>query len=543
MDCHVFRRLCDELIPALTGARMEKIHQPAEDVVTFSLYAAGRKQVLFCKFGRKAPFLFLSSHRIPTGAEPPAPIMRLRKYLSGQRISAGLAAWAERRLLLRFHELPQTGQRVWLDLDLREGPRLLLADASPDCPDPAWPDPAAVAASGLSGTDWRAWPVLSPALRRTLALLEPPEQAALLADLEYGGGDLFAYALPGSDTTAPDAPMELSAWPLPPALRAGREEHTFSSALQAATLAGEKGLLEELAHRAGQQNAKRHKDAAKRIARLLDKLHGERLRLETMAARKADALALQAELYRFQPDEKAASVQLDARPGAPLELDPRYTVRENMARWFHQAARGERGLAMLAPRLAALLAEQQQELQLAEQATSQRSFQAPAAPAAQGRASANAARKKSAPLPKNIQAFQSSDGFLLLRGRDADGNARLLKLASPHDYWLHVGGAASAHVLIRRAHARQDVPEQTLLQAGLLAAQKSERQHDARVDIVAALARHVKPLRTAGGRRPGNVRIDEIAWTRSVPLDGSVPEPASLAAAPGDARSGQPSRT
>ena len=532
MDCHVFRRLCDELIPALAGARMEKIHQPADDVVTFSLYAAGRRQVLFCKFGRKAPFLFLSSHRIPTGAEPPAPIMRLRKYLSGQRVSAGLAAWAERRLLLRFHELPQTGQRVWLDLDLREGPRLLLLPAGPECPDPAWPDPAAVAAAGLSKADWRAWPVLSPALRRTLALLEPAEQAALLTDLEYGGGDLFAYNLPEQGDPAPGVPMELTAWPLPSALQAGRQERIFTSALQATTQAGEKSLLEELARRAGQQNAKVHKDAAKRIARLLDKLHGERQRLETMAGRKADALALQAELYRFQPAEKVASVQLDARPGAPLTLDPRYTVRENMARWFHQAARGERGLAMLTPRLANLLAEQQRELQLAEQAAGQRTLASCAAPAAQNRISGDAARKKPAPLPKNVQAFQSDDGFLLLRGRDADGNARLLKLAAPHDYWLHVGGAASAHVLIRRAHIRQEVPERTLLQAGLLAARKSERQHDARVDIVAALARHVKPLKTAGGKRPGNVRIDEIAWTRSVPLDGSVPEPAGLSPGP-----------
>ena len=534
MDCHVFRRLCDELIPALAGARMEKIHQPAEDVVTFSLYAAGRKQVLFCKFGRKAPFLFLSSHRIPTGAEPPAPIMRLRKYLSGQRISAGLAAWTERRLLLRFHELPQSGQRVWLDLDLREGPRLLFLPASPACPDPAWPDPDAVATTGLSGADWRAWPVLSPALRRTLTLLEPAEQAALLADLDYGGGDLFAYGLPEDDAPLPPgAVAELSAWPLPPALQNGREERVFASAIQASTQIGEKSLLEELARRAGQQNAKVHKDAAKRLAKLIDKLHGERRRLETMAARKADALALQAELYRFEPAEKAASVRLDARPGTPLELDPRYTVRENMARWFHQAARGERGLAMLAPRLAALLEEHQQQLFLAEQAAGQRTLTAPAGPAApSARARGDAQRPKAAPLPKNIQSFQSDDGFLLLRGRDADGNAKLLKLASPHDYWLHVGGAASAHVLIRRAHARQDVPERTLLQAGLLAAQKSERQHDARVDIVAALARHVKPLKTSGGRRPGNVRIDEVAWTRSVPLDGTVPQPVTLATNP-----------
>ena len=46
--------------------------------------------------------------------------------------------------------------------------------------------------------DWCAWPVLTPALRRTLACLEEPEQWALMEDLRAGGGDVFCYgpALP-----------------------------------------------------------------------------------------------------------------------------------------------------------------------------------------------------------------------------------------------------------------------------------------------------------------------------------------------------------
>lgn len=36
MDCHVFRRLCDELAPALMGCRIEKIHRPAKDVTLFT---------------------------------------------------------------------------------------------------------------------------------------------------------------------------------------------------------------------------------------------------------------------------------------------------------------------------------------------------------------------------------------------------------------------------------------------------------------------------------------------------------------------------
>ena len=57
MDCHVFRRLCDELAPALMGCRIEKIHRPAKDVTLFTLYGTGGKRFLFIRAGRKAPFL------------------------------------------------------------------------------------------------------------------------------------------------------------------------------------------------------------------------------------------------------------------------------------------------------------------------------------------------------------------------------------------------------------------------------------------------------------------------------------------------------
>ena len=68
MDAHLFRRFCMELAPLLMGVRMEKIHALSESVLIFTLYggqALGGKRYLVFKFGRQAPFLFLSEHRIP----------------------------------------------------------------------------------------------------------------------------------------------------------------------------------------------------------------------------------------------------------------------------------------------------------------------------------------------------------------------------------------------------------------------------------------------------------------------------------------------
>ncbi|MEG2005444.1 MAG: NFACT family protein, partial [Bilophila sp.] len=184
MDCHVFRRLCAELAPALMGCRVEKIHQPAPDVTMFTLYGAS-KSYLFLKAGRKAPFLFLSRHKIAVGSAPPASTMRLRKYLADRRIVDVQVDWAGRQLFLSI------SPELHLCLDLRAGPSLLFAPL-PLLEAPRWPDPAHWA-EACADDGWRNWPVLTPPLRRTLPLLPHDEQAALLLDLEAGGGDLFLY--------------------------------------------------------------------------------------------------------------------------------------------------------------------------------------------------------------------------------------------------------------------------------------------------------------------------------------------------------------
>ena len=139
MDCHVFRRLCDELAPALMGCRIEKIHRPAKDVTLFTLYGTGGKRFLFLRAGRKTPFLFLSTHKIPVGSAPPADIMRLRKYLADRRIIDVLPDWVGRRLYLHVN----ADTECWLTLDLREGPSLFF-DAPPEPEIPAYQREASV---------------------------------------------------------------------------------------------------------------------------------------------------------------------------------------------------------------------------------------------------------------------------------------------------------------------------------------------------------------------------------------------------------------
>lgn len=495
MDAHLFRRFCDALVPRIMGARMEKIHAPGPGVTVFSLYGGdGRdgKRYLTLRADRKSPLLFSSDHRIPVNAQPPAFIMRLRKYLSGKRISKAVCCWTQRQLWLGMSGEAQT----WLCLDLREGPSLASEAPAPE-DEPAWPDDI----SSLSPESWKTWSVLTPALRRTLAFLDPLDAGALLMDLQVGGGDVFLYE---NDRGR----CEISAWPLPKAqldtMGGVWTETVREDPVAALASAGETLVYRELARHARQAAARPFSAEAARLEKLLNKLDGEEQRLTAMRERQKDALLLQSQLYRFSQTDKLDAVTLDGPDGVvTLKLDNRRTVRENMTDMFHQAGRGKRGLEHLERRRAEVRA--QKEAAEASMLRMLASVSGAGTPAAAKETKRKEPSPLPAGLPKQVQAFRSSDGFLLLRGRDTRGNALALKLAAPHDYWLHTADGPSAHVIIRRDHAGQNVPERTLHEAGILAALKSWQKEQDNANIQYSLAKYIHPMKNAA---PGMVRID-----------------------------------
>lgn len=534
MDAHLFRRFCEAAGPQLLGSRIEKIQEAAPGLLVLSLYGNGQKLQFCLRHDRKEPFCFFAGSRLTAGAAPSAAVMRLRKYAVGRRIAAAVPQFCRRRLWLLLSGTAEkeggalpAGTALWLLLDLREGaslhfqrpeaPQLPAGQAGaqlPPEPDaPLWPEPAQLPEALAH---WRDWPVLSPALRRSLVHMAEPDQWALMEDLRAGGGDVFLYTQAG----APDVVRAVSAWPLPPELRPGLEEEFGEDVLGLVERAAASLVLGRLAEAAEAGRAKPVQRRLRKLAKLLEKLDAEEARLKAMTSRQEDALALSANLWRWPADLRAEVVELapdeTSADGAPrrIRLDGRHTVRANMERLFHAARRGKRGLELLAPRREALL----EEAASLRQALGEGGAALPAAAGEGARTPATPAPARIIPreLPKRVQAFVSDDGFLLLRGRDARGNQAVLRKAAPGDIWLHAEGGPGAHVIIRRAHAGQEVPERTLEQAGCLAACKSWRRDAASARILYAEARHVRPLR---GAAPGTVRMDKILATREVTVD------------------------
>lgn len=531
MDAHLFRRLCDALGPMLDGTRLEKIQEPASGFCVFGFWGGGRKWQLCLRYGRKDAFCFVSTARIAAGQAPSARVMRWRKYVAGRRVAAVVAQPWQRRLWLLMGGAMQEGaaqeeaRLCWLLLDLREGPSLVFAgvDAGPEPENPSWPD-AGQLAEALH--QWRQWPVLTPALRRSLLHLEEPEQLALLEDLRLGGGDIFCQ----HERQAPENICGVSAWPLPAPLLDGRGESGGDDVVSLLEGAGRQLVLARLAgarQTAAIQPLTRRMD---RLQRLLDSLEDEAARLAAMRAKQADALALQENLWRWPVEMRAASVLVGAGAHGPAReicLNPRYSVRQCMERCFHTARRGQRGEAHLARRRAELGEElaalrRQREAVLAGLVPDAGKATGPGGGKAAFRGAFRAGGGCGAgleSLPGNVQLFVSDDGFALLRGRDAKGNQAVRKLAAPHDIWLHVDNGPGAHLVIRRAHAGQEVPERTLMQAGGLAACKSWQQDAASARVIYCEVRHVKPMRNAP---TGTVRMDKIWATREIPVDHSL---------------------
>ncbi len=537
MDAHLFRRFAAELLPVLQGARLVKIQQPHENIYTFNLdlfarnNPLGRKVQLVLRPGRKEPYLFLSQARIAAGTEPSAMVMRLRKYAAGHTIRRAIALWQKRELhLLLSGAMPgmekadageeqsatvveKRGQQspekmTWLVLSLRDGPALHFAEEGfePSEEAPVWPDH-----KSLEGAmaDWRSWSVLTPALRRTLAKLDPQDACALLVDLEEGGGDVFCYTAPDDLRAGEPRIVQISAWPLPYDLQKGQES-CRTDVFNAVMETGASLVLNEAADKRAHEAAAPWRKKERRIEDLLKRNTEDCARLKEMCQKQEYGLLIQASLWQLEGSRHLSSLTLPDFEGGQctMQLAPRFSVRENMDRFFHTARRGERGLPRIEKRRQELeeeLAEVRREkerclLGISAQAPRQKKGQAKPAPVK---------------APASVQIFVSSDGVTLLRGRNAKGNLEVRRMAASHDIWVHVEGGAGAHVIIRLNHASQKIPDRTLDEAGSLAASKSSLKDESYAKVNYCEIRHVRQLK---GTARGTMRMDKILFTRKVAI-------------------------
>lgn len=112
--------------------------------------------------------------------------------------------------------------------------------------------------------------------------------------------------------------------------------------------------------------------------------------------------------------------------------------------------------------------------------------------------------KKEQDRPRPL-SFISSDGFTILVGKNNKQNDYVtLRLAAEEDLWLHTKDIPGSHVIIRRSTIG-DVPDQTLLEAAILAAWHSKARQSGKVPVDYTIKKYVRKPK---GAKPGMVIYD-----------------------------------
>ncbi len=538
MDAHLLHALAPQL-EVIVGSRITKIYQYDNDIFVIGLYRAGKKQYVIARTGKNCPFLFLSEHHTARGEVPTSHAMRLRKYLKGRRIINMYSAWWERTIYFQIAENPDRHldensplqdfkaqkkkdkldfETIWFKIDIRKGVDLCRKDFDPftQCPEPPYPslDTIEELEELLSNLDAKAKnysPYFTPVLRKTLHAMfeeyEDKEEAfleikSLFIDLESGNGDIFLY----TDT---EENQEIYAWQLPQSLKKEKEEEVFSNILFALTEYGKSTLHNSFSDNVKKEQSKPHVAQIKKLQKLKTKIDDDENRLLDMYNQKNIALILQSNLYAYDKDEKKEFLEIN---GETINLNKRLTIRENMENLFHQSLRGKRGLVYLETRRQDVESQLEQAKETLRQSLAL-SHTLPNTPlTANVKNKQNSSKNnqntksnsKQKELPKQVLLRESVDGFSILLGKDIKGNKLALKLASPHDYWLHTADGASAHAIIKRDHAAVVVPQSTFEEAGRLVAEKSPFKHDEKVLIQYAYAKNIQNMKNAPA---GLVRI------------------------------------
>lgn len=224
--------------------------------------------------------------------------------------------------------------------------------------------------------------------------------------------------------------------------------------------------------------------------------------------------AASAEVPDPENPAKCLVIPLDREKSATENAQEYYERYKRRKRKGEVAAQRARESAARIERLEALRdgVEQAEGEEALRQQAAEAAREAPAlldllqgeGPPRRGRSEAKHKRRVEPQSPYPFaRLFYSADGFRLLVGKDAKGNDELVrKAAHGNDLWFHIEGGTGSHVLIKRDGYKEDISQQALMDAALLAAHYSNYRGDTRTVVHWTEAKYVRKPK---GLPPGKV--------------------------------------
>lgn len=186
-----------------------------------------------------------------------------------------------------------------------------------------------------------------------------------------------------------------------------------------------------------------------------------------------------------------------------LAMNPELTALENAQRWFDRAKRAKSNAGLVHDQLQRLRSDLEELYahlekveaaddaitidQLREQAQAKRWLQVARI------ADSTGAKPKDPFDGHRIRSLIGPGGLTVLYGENATSNDFLtLRVAKPNDYWLHVRGHNSAHVVIQTGNHPEKVGQEALKFAAEVAVRNSPMKHSGYVPVDYTLKKYVR---------------------------------------------------
>ena len=544
-DALFLRCLKGELERELTGARIERIQQPARGTLVLTVKGERRRELLIGG-SSGAPRLHFTGEQLEKPQEPPMFCMLLRKHLTGARILEVTMPVTDRVLLLRlaapgmFGEGEERGLAVEL---FGHAANVILTDQEGIITDCLFRAGSAEDRRAVQpGMRYRLPPLQD---KRDLLALSDREIAELCAELEPGrpvdrgvmerflgisplvaremayraeSGDLAAElcrlrdaVLAGGEPcllTGPEgAPFDFSYIPIfqyGPGYGLSKAE-SFSALLD--VFYAKKDAVERRRQRSVELR-RAAGTARNRVARRLETQRQELLHTENRDWLRQCGDIIIANLYAMKKGQRELVAEdFYAEDGGTrrIALDPLKTPQQNAAKYYKDYNRAKSAAAHLTERIGqgeeelAYLESVLEEIDRAETERDLTEIRAELEETGVLRAPKQNRRPKRQPIQP--MRFRSGAGLLIRAGRNNAQNDQLtLRDSAKTDLWLHAQKLHGAHVILSCQGKTPD--PQSVHEAACVAAWYSQGRGAAKVPVDVTEVRQIKK---PAGARPGMV--------------------------------------
>lgn len=480
------------------GGRVQGVRQPDENTVHLGLYAGGTESALLLSCHP----LFFRAHlvtRRPANApQPPAFCATLRARIDGGTLVAVRQVAFDRLLEMDF-DGPKGPHRLIAELMGKHSNLMLLDETGRVVSAAKWVGRSKSSRPIQPGAPYAYPPVLSLPVNKAVSVRTPEEwvNAAgeqvppFLRKLIAAGGVPQVW----SPEFAPGAGAYSVA--LAPLGLTSHSRVSISIALE---------QHYELAIPAHESEALRSSIVSQleRVV-LAREVALQDLRQAEEAGGKAGLWQRRAELVlAYGPSAPAGAKTIQAwdYDGTELEIavDPELSFKDNANALFEKAKHAKARLGQIKDQITRLEQDRQAVVGLLQRVVEEtklvrlRELQEEAKSRRWLNLRTQSVEKEDRPYGGfRIRELMGPGGITVLYGENSEANDHLtLRVARPNDYWLHIRGSASAHVVILTGNKPEKIQKEHLMFAAKVAVQNSPSKHAGYVPVDYTLKKYVR---------------------------------------------------